>query len=457
MTNIAVKIENISKVYKLYNRPIDRLKESLNPFSLKYHQDFFALNNVSFDIQKGESVGIIGKNGSGKSTLLKIITGVLTPTSGTVTVKGRIAALLELGAGFNPEYTGIENIYLQGSIMGVDRLEMEEKIPEILDFADIGEFIHQPVKNYSSGMFVRLAFAVSTIVEPDILIVDEALAVGDVFFRQKCFDRMEYLRRNDTSIIMVTHSMNEIRQYCNRALLLNQGRTLFWGSADEAVQHYFFLDNTMDNFKNGLKVDEKGNNGRLENNSWSRTKIDWPSNPNAFYALPRESEVINNGAICTSVALCNSNREPSRMFVQGETGIFYYEFELSQDADVPIGGILLFNDKNILIHGKNSLQYDIEAPERIRKGAKVRFKQEITLAIAPGEYTFSLGFSTIAKDVFLRRNELHYIMLDENRTNLCYVGKVGSFFISACLGNSITEIPFHGLADLPGDIVIDAK
>ena len=176
--NTAIKVSHLTKIYKLYDKPIDRLKESLHPLKKKYHKDFYALSDINFEIKKGETVGIIGKNGAGKSTLLKIITGVLTPSSGHVHVNGRIASLLELGAGFNPEYTGIENIYLQGTLMGYNHEEMEAKIDDILAFADIGDFIHQPVKMYSSGMFARLAFAVAINVDPDILIVDEVLSVG---------------------------------------------------------------------------------------------------------------------------------------------------------------------------------------------------------------------------------------------------------------------------------------
>ena len=187
--DIAIKIKDLTKCYKIYNKPSDRLKESLDPFRKKYHRDFFALNNVCFNVKRGETVGIIGKNGSGKSTLLKLITGVLTPTDGNIIVNGKISALLELGAGFNPEFTGIENIYMNGTIMGFSKVEMDKKLQDIIDFADIGDFINQPVKMYSSGMFARLAFAVAINIEPDILIVDEALSVGDVFFQNKCFKK----------------------------------------------------------------------------------------------------------------------------------------------------------------------------------------------------------------------------------------------------------------------------
>ena len=187
----AIDVRDVTKIYKLYDKPIDRLKESLNPFHKNYHRDFYALSHISFQVKKGETVGIIGTNGSGKSTILKIITGVLTPTTGTAKVDGVISALLELGAGFNMDYTGIENIYMNGTMMGFSRKEMDGKLQDILDFADIGDFVYQPVKTYSSGMFVRLAFALAINVDPEILIVDEALSVGDVFFQAKCYRRME--------------------------------------------------------------------------------------------------------------------------------------------------------------------------------------------------------------------------------------------------------------------------
>ena len=219
----AIDVRDVTKIYKLYDKPIDRLKESLNPLHRNYHRDFYALNHISFQVKKGETVGIIGTNGSGKSTILKIITGVLTPTTGTVQVDGVISALLELGAGFNMDYTGIENIYMNGTMMGFSRKEMDEKLQDILDFADIGDFVYQPVKTYSSGMFVRLAFALAINVDPEILIVDEALSVGDVFFQAKCYRRMEEIRKSGTTILMVTHDMGSIIKYCDKVVLLNRG------------------------------------------------------------------------------------------------------------------------------------------------------------------------------------------------------------------------------------------
>jgi len=239
--SIAIKVSHLTKIYKLYDKPIDRLKESLHPLKKQYHKEFYALNDVSFEIKKGETVGIIGKNGAGKSTLLKIITGVLTPTSGSVHVNGRIASLLELGAGFNPEYTGIENIYFQGSLMGYSREEMKCKVDGIISFADIGDFVYQPVKMYSSGMFARLAFAVAINVDPDVLIVDEALSVGDMAFQAKCFNKIKEFQRLNKTILFVTHSIDLIIKYCQSVILINNGKKLLQGdtkSTTEIFRHH---------------------------------------------------------------------------------------------------------------------------------------------------------------------------------------------------------------------------
>lgn len=236
--DFVVKVNNLSKVYKLYDKPIDRLKETIHPFKKKYHHDFNALSGVSFEIKRGETVGVIGKNGSGKSTLLKILTGVLTPTAGEAQVNGKIAALLELGAGFNPDFTGIENVYLNGSIMGFSRDEMASKLQDILKFADIGEFANQPVKIYSSGMYVRLAFAVAVMVEPEVLIVDEALAVGDMFFQAKCMSKMRDLISKGVTVLFVSHDISSIKGLCSKCLYLENGAQVEFGDVQIVADRY---------------------------------------------------------------------------------------------------------------------------------------------------------------------------------------------------------------------------
>ena len=234
----AIRAEHLSKVYNLYGHPMERLKEALKWRGRRRHQEFHALRDVSFTVMRGETLGIIGRNGSGKSTLLKILAGVLTPTGGHAEVRGRVASLLELGAGFNPELSGLENVFFQGTLMGFTRAEMQERLEGILLFADIGEFIHQPVKKYSSGMFVRLAFACAVNVDPDILIIDEALAVGDVRFQLKCQFKMAEFRERGKTILLVSHSGSDVVRLCNRAIWLDKGGIRAEGPAKRIVEEY---------------------------------------------------------------------------------------------------------------------------------------------------------------------------------------------------------------------------
>ncbi len=255
MSDPVISVENVSKAYRIWENPSARLTAPLlettaaalrgvparwlKDKAAKSYRDFWALKDVSFELRRGESIGIIGRNGSGKSTLLQIIAGTLQPTEGTVKVNGRVAALLELGSGFNPEFTGRENVHLNGAVLGLSRSEVEAKFAEVTAFADIGDFIDQPVKTYSSGMMIRLAFAVAVTVEPDILIVDEALSVGDVFFQQKCFKRVREMLSSGVSLLFVSHDTGAVQNLCDRAILLGQGKPIFSGPPEEAVSRYF--------------------------------------------------------------------------------------------------------------------------------------------------------------------------------------------------------------------------
>lgn len=234
----AICVNNVTKIYKIYDDPKDRFKEALGIGHRQYYQNFYALRDVSFTVGRGEIVGIVGRNGSGKSTILKILTGVLAPTDGSVSIEGKVSALLELGAGFNMEYSGMKNIYLNATMMHISKEEIEKKIPDILKFADIGDYIYQPVKTYSSGMFVRLAFAVAINVDPDVLIVDEALAVGDTRFQLKCMDKFTEFVEAGKTILFVSHDVNSIKRFCNRAIWLNQGALIMDGDTDEVTDRY---------------------------------------------------------------------------------------------------------------------------------------------------------------------------------------------------------------------------
>lgn len=244
--DIAISVRSLTKTYRIFGHPGERLKQAMTFGLRKYHKEFTALKDVSFDIKKGETVGIIGRNGSGKSTLLQLICGILKPTSGTVQVNGRVSALLELGAGFNPEFTGRENVFFQGAMMGFTKAQMDDRCDEIAAFADIGEFIDQPVRTYSSGMFVRLAFAVAIHVDPDVLAVDEALAVGDAGFRARCYRRIGELRSAGCTILFVSHALEQITQLCDRVMLLDAGRQILSGSAPVVVERFQQLLGTTD-------------------------------------------------------------------------------------------------------------------------------------------------------------------------------------------------------------------
>lgn len=291
MTEQVIKCENISKMYKLYDNPSDRVKEALGLSKKRLYKEHFALSDICIDVYKGECVGIIGTNGAGKSTLLKIITGVLNPSGGVVSVNGKISALLELGAGFNMEYSGIENIYINGRMTGFSREEVDKKLQSILEFADIGEFVYQPVKTYSSGMFVRLAFAVAINIEPDILIVDEALAVGDVFFQAKCFKKFEEFKAQGKTILFVSHALGTIQKYCNRVILLNKGYKVSEGEPKKIIDLYNkqLADDTKRNKENVLKIAHQSED-KESNIKWSERLI---TNPQVFEYGNKFAEIID--------------------------------------------------------------------------------------------------------------------------------------------------------------------
>ena len=336
--NLAIKVDHVSKMYKLYDKPSDRLKEALGLTRKKKYHEHWALNKVSFDVKKGETIGIIGTNGSGKSTILKIITGVLNPTEGNLEIDGRISALLELGAGFNMEYTGIENVYLNGMMIGFSREEIDERLDDILKFADIGDFINQPCKTYSSGMFVRLAFAVAINIDPEILIVDEALSVGDVFFQAKCYKKFEEFKEQGKTIIFVSHDLSSISKYCDRVILLNKGDKLAEGSPKEMISLYKrVLLNQADVKKS--PEDLIADVDKAEHALW---KSNFKINPNVDEYGTGEAEIIDfaivdeNGNYTNCIEKGTSFEVKSKVLFQQEVQnpIFTYTFKTIQGVSV---------------------------------------------------------------------------------------------------------------------------
>lgn len=338
MNNLVIIADHLTKRYKLYQKPIDRLKEALSLTKRSYHTDFTALNDVCFSIRRGETVGIIGKNGSGKSTLLKIITGVLTSTSGDIQVYGKISALLELGAGLNPENTGEENIYQSGMIMGLSRADMDEKKGDIIRFADIGDFLYQPVKSYSSGMFVRLAFAIAISVEPDILIVDEALAVGDTRFQLKCMNKFVEMQEHGVTILFVSHDINAVKRYCTRAIWINEGVVVQQGDANEVSEAYLdFMrkENAQPVPVGALPINTDDNNVEQERD--------------------REALAAIDVATIQSVRLFQRGQEVDTVWHGAPLQVQVDYLVKLEDVKQPVLGIAIYSIDNTYICGLNTL------------------------------------------------------------------------------------------------------
>ena len=385
----AINVQDVTKIYKLYDKPIDRLKESLSPMHKNYHRDFYALRNISFQVKKGETVGIIGTNGSGKSTILKIITGVLTPTEGTAEVDGVISALLELGAGFNMDYTGIENIYMNGTMMGFSRKEMDEKLQDILDFADIGDFVYQPVKTYSSGMFVRLAFALAINVEPEILIVDEALSVGDVFFQAKCYRRMEEIRKSGTTILMVTHDMGSIIKYCDKVVLLNKGEFVAEGAPGRMVDLYKkILAGQMDSLK---ELNDFSGDKALEDKEFEQETVHEGGLMRDKIAVNANRTEYGDGrAEIFDFGLEDQRRNLSNLILKGEMFTIREKIRFHGELKAPIFTYTIKDKKGTSLTGTNTM-YEGTDIKPVNRGDvyEVAFTQKMTLQ--GGEYLLSMS------------------------------------------------------------------
>lgn len=443
----AISVRNLHKMYRIYDRPQDRLKQMVWRGRRRYGREFWALRDVSFDVHRGETVGVIGRNGSGKSTLLQIIAGTLSASSGEVWASGRLAALLELGSGFDPEFTGRENVFLNGAILGLDEREMARRFDEIAAFADIGTFIDQPVKTYSSGMFVRLAFAVQACVDPDILLVDEALAVGDIFFRQKCYQRLERLRERGTAIILVSHSMMEVEQFCERAVLLHRGDQVFVGPSAEATKLYMLLDQ-QERADRLMAVPDAADHA-LDPAFLASPDDFWPA-PASFIGAATATQVTNGWATCLGVAICDGRGAPCHVFQQGQRASFFFEFELLHDIEVPVSGMVIHNDKGTLVHGKSTLEYGADVPRAVRRGSRLRVRQDIALELAQGEYTFEPGLSTMPWQNYQRRDTYSYADLEACMLRLCHLPSAAHFVVVHPQKQYPIQLLHHGIANLPG-------
>ncbi|RUM74945.1 MAG: ABC transporter ATP-binding protein [Sulfurovum sp.] len=400
-TPIAIKVNNLTKLYHLYDHPQDRLKEALHPFKKSYHHDFYAINDISFEIKKGETVGIIGKNGAGKSTLLKMITGVLTPTSGTIETHGAISSLLELGAGFNPEMSGLENIYLNGSLMGFTREEMDTRVDDIIAFADIGEFIHQPVKMYSSGMFARLAFSVSINVDPDILIVDEALSVGDMAFQMKCFKKFQDFQEQGRTILFVTHALDTVIRYCTRGIVIDAGQKVYEGTSKEAVDAFkkilsgdFYLQDKEEKKKKAAAIKE---NTLLKDAFKKHKELDSYGN--------NKAQIIDYGTL-------DNEGNPADILDYNAPFSIIMKVKFNEEITDPIFAFTLKDVRGLEITGTNThMKHIITGTFKKEDTVTITFKQKANLQL--GKYALSLGCVNLNEKGVEVYNRIYEAMLFE--------------------------------------------
>jgi len=420
----SIKVSQISKIYKLYDRNSHRIKEAISLTRKKYHKDFKALDAISFSIKKGDTVGIIGRNGSGKSTLLKIITGVLTQSSGECHTDGKIAALLELGAGFNPEMTGLENIYFNASVMGLTKDETDAKLEDIVSFADIGEFINQPVKMYSSGMFVRLAFAVSISVDPEILIIDEALAVGDMNFQAKCFNKFKEFQKAGKTILFVSHSLDTIVHYCTKAILLDSGQKITEGSPKEVVDAYKQILADCYN-KNNIAQDIS----KIQKASGSKEaelmSKHFNLNKEHLEYGEKQAEIFDYG-------IFDVRGLPAQTLINDEVFDIVFKVRFNQKIENPIFAFTLKNLKGLEVTGTNSyMKQAASGWFEIGEEVTVTFRQILNLH--GGAFALSLGCTSFGKDGIDVFHRLYDILLFE----------------------VVNDIPFVGFYDLKSEITIE--
>lgn len=378
-SDIAISVRKLTKTYRLFAHPGDRIKQAATFGLRKYHREFTALKDVSFDIRKGETVGIIGRNGSGKSTLLQLICGILKPTSGTVEVNGRVSALLELGAGFNPEFSGRENVYFQGALMGFTHSQMDDRFDDIAAFSDIGEFIDQPVRTYSSGMYVRLAFAVAVSVEPDIMVIDEALSVGDSAFQSRCQGRIRALQDTGAAILLVSHSHNLLAGLCDRALLLDGGAQAYLGTVNEAASRYESLC------------------------------LRQPSGWQHADAVQGGSQAKRGGGRMMElldVAVLSEGGKRRGVIAGVEDVSVWVRFRTNKDIDVPCFGISIRSPEGFVLWSATTIDVPMDV-HSLRSGEIAAAKWECSLPLGVGRYIVAVGLGENAGGEYVRYEHLH--------------------------------------------------
>lgn len=421
MTDIAISVQNLSKCYQIYDTPRDRLKQFVLPRVQRfvgkepkqYYREFWALKDVSFEIKKGETVGIVGRNGSGKSTLLQLICGTLNPTSGSVQTNGRIAALLELGSGFNPEFTGRENVYMNATVLGLSNEEIDARFDEIVAFADIGDFIDQPVKTYSSGMMVRLAFAVAINVDPEVLIVDEALSVGDELFQRKCFSRIEAIRARGATILFVSHAGGIIVELCDRAVLMDSGEKITVGLPKQIVGRYQKLlyapsDKRDEIRKEILLATNRQQHELSEQDQDDSTDLE-SLTPNDFFDphLQPQSTIIyeERGAAISQPQLRNLAGELVNCLQSGKLYRYEYSVRFTTAVDNVLFGMLIKTISGVELGGAASAPSIRKVLPSVATGSEFRIEFRFQCNLNPGIYFINAGVYGIknGEEMYLHR------------------------------------------------------
>ncbi|BAQ61815.1 teichoic acid export ATP-binding protein TagH [Geminocystis sp. NIES-3708] len=449
--DIILRVENLGKCFKIYDNPWNRAREWLSISKRSYHQPYWSIKDISFEVRRGDFIGIIGENGAGKSTLLKIITGVLRSTEGTYELNGKVLSLLELGTDFNPELSGRANAIYSAELLGFPEGYVQERMEEIAQFSELEEFFDRPMKLYSSGMKIRLAFSLFAFLESDILILDEVLAVGDIFFKQKCYQLLEELIAKKTTIILVTHELGAVQQYCQEVLLLHQGKKIYQGLPKEGIWQFHQLKHGFIQKKSlGIKTDTSSQKSSLPSFN-SSDNFSWP---NDEFFIPVDFPDASYAQL-TRYAMCNSKGEPTLNFLQGEESYIYCEFLIKQDIGVPIVGVSITNKYNVIIHNKTSFQHKINVPSQVNKGDCIRFSRHITLSIEPNEYVLNIAFGTMSKDDYA---SLNVVLKDEFISHL-QVGDVYDGIVAFNLLHrySYDEHSHFGICNLLGDCQIQVK
>lgn len=425
----AIQLTGIAKHYALHRSARQALVEHLSGRAEGRGRVHRALDGIDLAVPRGTMIGVLGRNGSGKTTLLQLIAGILRPTEGRVTVHGSLGAILELGTGFNPQLTGRENIFIAGAARGLTRAQIAARLDDIIGFADIGAFIDEPVRVYSSGMFMRLAFAVTTAQSPDILLIDEALAVGDVFFRQKCYRRLTELRQAGTTIVLVSHSIKDVEELCDRAIVLERGHIVFDGKPVHAIREYVLL-----------------------------------SQPGERAAVAADAPDLGlaqgtGEAKCLHHAVTDLAGQPCLSFQQGERARFEVSFEALADLAVPVVSLMLRNARAILVHGKDTTQLGLAAPPAgVAAGARISASFELPLDLALGEYTVEYALATLTPELWAGRDEPTAGELGRHMTRVLYVHDSRVLRVGHVLDGGPRRARHHGLAELgtSGDLTVEA-